>query len=213
MKSRRRSKGRWLFAGGLAITAVLVKLVLLTRPDADAPAPPAAMSRLEREAAVRFAGSTPYVTMPDGRRLEPTNAAHVLQMKVKAYQRLLANELEERDPTFSLKAEAELERRRPLQAAIEWDDVTGNREMNFDIEDSSTCALDGKTELTLAVEDVARHPCLAQGGNFWDAGTQLKVHLTPVTRDDRRWGELLYAAKKAMATAAHLAAAEDAKGS
>lgn len=208
-----KPRARWLMAGALGLAAALGALVLLTRPEVEAAAPAPAMSRLEKEASERFAGATLSVTMPDGRKIAPTNAAHILQMKVKAYQRLLANELEQRDPTFSLQAEAELERRQPMQAAIEWMDVTGNREMTFDIEDSSSCALDGKTELVVKVEDVTLYPCLTQGGNFWEAGTQLTVHLTPVTRENRLWGELLHATKRALATEAHLASREDAKGS
>jgi hypothetical protein len=199
-----------LIAGAVSITAAVAVLALLTRSDEPPPRP---LSRLEREASARFAGSRPYVSLPDGKRLDPTSPAHVLQMKVNAYQRILADEEEQRDPTFHLKAEAELERRRPLTAAIEWNDVTGNREMDFTIEDSSTCALDSRTELTVAVEDVTRYPCLAQGGTFWEPGTQLTVHLTPVTRDDHLWGELLHSTKKALATAAHLASGEASQGS
>jgi hypothetical protein len=206
----KRSAGRWLAAGGLAVVAAVAGLALLTRSDEPAPRP---LSRLEREASARFAGAPLYVSLPNGKRLEPTNEAHRLQMKVNAYQHILANEAEKRDPTFHLKAEAELERRRPLQAAIEWNDVTGNREMDFMIEDSSACGLDGKIELSFAADAVTHYPCLAQGGQFWDKGTQLSVHLTPVTREDRLWGELLFSTKKAMATADHLASAEPNQGS
>jgi hypothetical protein len=199
-----------LIAGAAAVTAAVAGLALLTRSNEPEQRP---LSRLEREASARFAGSRPFVSLPSGRRFEPTNEAHVLQMKVNAYQHILADAAEQRDPTFHLKAEAELERRYPLQAAIEWNDVTGNREMDFMIEDSSTCGLDGKTELTFAAEDVTRYPCLAQGGQFWDRDTRLSVHLTPVTREDRLWAELLSSTKRAMATAAHLASGEPSQGS
>lgn len=210
-RSARSRSGRWLFAGAVAIGAAVAALALLTRSDAPPPQRP--LSRLEAEAEARFAGSRPYVSLPDGKRLDPISPGHVLQMKVSAYQRILTDEAEQRDPTFHLKAEVELERRTPLQAAIEWNDVTGNREMDFTIEDSSTCGLDRKTELTVAVEDVTRYPCLAQGGQFWEPGTRLTVHLTPVTRDDRLWAELLYSTKKALATAAHLASGKADQGS
>jgi len=212
-KSRKWRSGRWLIAGAVAITAAFAALALLTRPDEPALQPQRALSRIEQEASARFAGSRPYVSLPDGRRLDPISQGHVLQMKVNAYQRLLADEAEQRDPTFHLKAEAELERRRPIEAGIEWNDVTGNREMDFTIEDSSTCGLDGRTELSVAVEDVTRYPCLAQGGQFWEPGTRLTVHLTPVARDDRLWTELLSSTKKALATAAHLASGEASQGS
>jgi hypothetical protein len=210
MKSHERRAPRWMIAGLLLLVAgALATLAVVLR----LPGKPAAreLSRIEREASARFAGSRPYVTLPDGRRLSPATAAHALQMKVKAFQAILARESEQRDPTFHLKAEAELDRRRPMLAAIEWTDITGNREMSFTIEDSSSCGLDGKTELTLAAEDVAPHPCLTQGGMFWEGGTQLTVHLTPVARTAPLWAELVYATKRAMATRAHLASSETPK--
>jgi hypothetical protein len=206
---RKRHATRWVLGGVLAITAAAVGLVWLTQSNE----PPHLLSRLEREASARFAGAKPYVSLPNGKRVEPTSEAHVLQMKVNAYQRLLADEAGKADPTFHLKAEAELERRRPLQAVIEWNDVSGNREMDFMIDNSAACNLDGKLELSFAADDVKRYPCLAQGGQFWDAGTQLSVHLTLVTREDRLWAELLASIKKEIATAAHLASAEPSQGS
>ena len=208
MKSQKRSL-RWLIASTGALAVALVALVLLVQPDAAPAERP--RSLIEREAMARFAGAESYVTY-GGKKLPPLNAAHALQMKVNAYQRVLAREREHADPTFHLKAEAELERRHPLQAAIEWTDVTGNREMDFYVEDSTTCGLNAQTELTLHVEDIGRYPCLTQGGNFWEPRTELKVHLAPVTHEDRLWGELLDSTKKAMATAAHLAEAEPSKG-
>jgi hypothetical protein len=210
MKSRKRSWGRWLIASAGVLTAALAALALLVQRDKPAPERP--LSRLEQEAVARFSGSEPYVTF-QGRKIAPTNAAHRLQMKVHAYQHMLAAQAEQSDPTFPLKAEAELERRHPLQAAVEWIDVTGNRELNFNIEDSSSCGFDGNTELTLAAEDVARYPCLTQSGTFWEPRTELKVHLTPITRGDRLWAEMLDSTKKALATAAHLANADAPKGS
>lgn len=202
--TRRRGAARWwLISGLVAIAGAVAALAMLTRPEV-APDKPA-LSRLEHEALARFSGAEPYVRLPDGRKLAPSNAAHALRMKVNAYQQILADQAEQRDPTFHLKAEAELVRRQPLQAAIEWNDVVGNREMDFYIEDSSTCGLDGQIELTVTPVDLDKHPCLAQGGDFWEPGTQLKVHLTPITPDDRLWAELLFSTKKALATAAHLA--------
>lgn len=200
---RRRVARWWLVAGLVAIAGAAALLVVLTRPEPAAVEP--ALSRLEQEALTRFKGAEPYIRLPDGRKLPPSDAAHALRMKVNAYQQLLASEAEQRDPTFHLKAEAELTRRQPLQAAIEWNDVVGNREMDFYIEDSSTCGLDGQTELTVTPVELDKHPCLAQGGNFWEPGTQLKVHLTPITPADRLWAELLFSTKRALATAAHLA--------
>ena len=216
MESTKRGNRRWLTAAAVLVGAAVAMLVVGVRMASEPPVAKAAertLSRIEQEAVARFAGSTPYVSLPDGRRLPPSNEAHALQMKVNAYQGILAKESEERDPTFHLKAEAELARRQPMRATIEWLDVTGNREMNFHIEDSSTCALDGKTEITVAVEDIQRHPCLTQGGNFWDAGVQLTVHLTPISNEDPLWRELLYTTKKAMATEAHLAQLAAAQGS
>lgn len=208
MKPRKRGL-RWLIASAGVLAVALVALALLVQRDKPPTERP--LSRLEQEAMARFAGAQSYVTY-GGKKLPPLNAAHALQMKVNAYQRLLARELEQADPTFHLKAEAELERRHPLQAAIEWTDVTGNREMDFYVEDSTKCGLNAQNELTLNVEDIGRYPCLTQGGNFWEPRTELKVHLTPVTREDRLWSELLDSTKKAMATAAHLAEAEPSKG-
>lgn len=199
-----------MIASAVLVTTALAALAVLVRPEAK----PAEhkLSRLEQEASARFAGSEPYVTLPDGRRVPPANAAHALQMKVNAFQGILAKESEQADPTFHLKAEAELARRRPMRAAIEWTDVTGTREMDFNIEDSSTCALEGRTELTVVVEEVGHYPCLTQGGSFWEAGTKLNVHLTPVSEDDPLWAELLYSTKKAMATEAHMGDLETPKG-
>jgi hypothetical protein len=203
-KSRNRRRARWLIAGAALTTGAIATLAVLAQPDAT-PAP--RMSRLEQEAAARFAGAEPYVRLPDGRKFAATNPAHRLQIKVSAYQGMLAKQSEQRDPTFALRAEAELVRRTPMRAVIEWNDVTGNRQMTFTIEDSSTCALDGKTELVIAVEDIARYPCLTQGGTFWDPGTSLTVNLTPVEKPDPLWAELLHATKKAMATEEHFASA------
>jgi hypothetical protein len=198
-----------LIASAGILTAALAALALLVQRD---PAPPERpLSQLEQEAQARFAGAESYVTY-GGKKLPPANAAHALQIKVSAYQRLLAREREQADPTFHLKAEAELERRHPLQAAVEWTDVTGNREMDFYVEDSTKCGLESQTELTVNVEAIGRYPCLTQGGNFWEPRTELKVHLTPITREDRLWSELLDSTKKAMATAAHLAEAGPSKG-
>lgn len=213
MKSSRRGPGRWMLAmlaSTVLVITALAALAVLVRPEAK----PAEhrLSRLEQEASARFTGSEPYVTLPDGRRVPPANPAHALQMKVNAFQGILAKEAEQRDPTFHLKAEAELERRRPMRVAIEWTDVTGNRAMDFNLEDSSTCALGGRTELTVMVEDVGHYPCLARGGVFWEAGTKLAVHLTPVSKDDPLWAELLYSTKKAMATEAHMDDLETPKG-
>jgi len=211
--SRKRRTLRWLAAGALLVGAALGTLVVMTRQDAGpVPAAPT-LSRLEQEAEARFAGSKPYITLPNGKRVPPVNAAHELQMKVNAYKGLLARESEDHDPTFPLKAEAELARRQPMRAAIEWNDVTGNREMDFNIEDSSTCALGSQTELTVAMEDIAHYPCLTQGGNFWEAGTKLSVHLTPITKEDPLWPGLLATTKRAMAAEAHLAKLDAAKGS
>ena len=207
-KSRTRGV-RWLVAGAALITAAIVTLVVLVQPE---PAP-TSLSRLEQEASARYAGAEPYVRLPDGRKLPATNPAHRLQIKVNAYQGLLARESEQRDPTFPLRAEAELSRRAPARAAIEWNDVTGNREMNFNVEDSSACGLEGKTELVIAVEDIPRYPCLAQGGTLWDPGTTLTVRLTPVEKQDPLWAELLSATKKAMATDEHFAGTGATEGS
>jgi len=209
--SRKPGTLRWLIGGTLLVGAALGTLAVMTRSDAPPAAPK--LSRLEQEAEARFAGSEPYITMPNGRRAPPSNPAHALQMKVNAYKGILAKESEDRDPTFHLKAEAELVRRRPMRAAIEWTDVTGNREMDFNIEDSSACGFGDNTELTVAIEDIAHHPCLAQGGNFWEAGVKLSVHLTPISKDDPLWAELLYTTKKAMAAESHLANLDAAKGS
>lgn len=210
MKSRKRSVGRWLMVIGGLLTVALVVLELLVQRDE--PPPERARSRLEQEALARFAGVDPYVTY-GGKKIPPSNAAHALQMKVRAYQRILASELEREDPTFALKAEAELDRHHPLQAAIEWSDVTGNREMDFNVEDSSSCGLGDTTELEITAEDIARYPCLTQSGTFWEPRTELKIHLTPISRGDHLWAELLESTKKAIATEVHLAKVEASQGS
>jgi hypothetical protein len=204
-----------LVLAALLLAAGLAALTLLV----DGPAPAAARhvptgrERLEAEAEQRFAGVQPHVTLPDGKQLPPVNAAHAKQMKVNAFQSILAKEAEERDPTFHLKAESELARRHPLLAAITWEDVSGNREMDFTVEDSSACALAGQTELTLTAKDVGKYPCLAQGGSYWEPDTKLAVHLTPVGADQPLYQELLFATKKAMATEAHLGALDASQGS
>jgi hypothetical protein len=214
----KKTSSRWLVAGGVLLGGVLGGLtfvvtdaapakVAAAKPD-DAPA----LTRLQKEAAARFAGVQPHITLPDGKQLPPVNPAHALQMKVNAFQSILAKEAEERDPTFHLKAEAELTRRAPMLAAITWDDLSGNREMDFTIEDSSACHLDGKVELGLDAKDVGQHPCLAQGGSYWEPDTKLKVVLTPIGADQPLWQELLSSTKKAMATEAHLAGLEASPG-
>jgi hypothetical protein len=216
MNAKKNVKTKWLVVGGVALGAVLGGLTFVVTDAAPAPAKVAAaapgealaLTRLQKEAAARFAGSTPYVTLPDGKKVPPVNPAHALQMKVNAFQSILAKEAEERDPTFHLKAEAELKRRAPMLAAITWDDLSGNREMDFTIEDSSACHLDGKTELAIDAKDVGQHPCLAQGGSYWEPDTRLKVSLTPVGTDQPLWQELLSGTKKAMATESHLAGLE-----
>jgi hypothetical protein len=214
MKKPKTSKTRWLVAGGVVLGAALGGLTFVvtdTAPVAKA-APVAKGSRLDAEAEARFAGVQPYVTLPDGKKLPPVNAAHAHQMKVNAFQSILAKEAEERDPTFHLKAEAELQRRKPMLAAITWDDLSGNREMDFTIEDSSACKLDGQTELSFEAKDVGQHPCLAQGGSYWEPDTKLKVSLTPIGADAPQWQELLSGTKKALATEAHLGQLDAAAG-
>jgi hypothetical protein len=213
----KKTKTKWLVLGGVLLGATLGGLTFMVS-DAPGAAPVAkrdeapALTRLQQEASARFAGVQPHITLPDGKQLPPVNPAHALQMKVNAFQSILAKEAEERDPTFHLKAEAELERRAPMLAAITWDDLSGNREMDFTIEDSSACRLDGKTELSLDAKDVGQHPCLAQGGSYWEPDTKLKVSLTPIGADQPLWQELLSGTKKAMATEAHLAGLETIPG-
>lgn len=212
---KQASKTKWLVVGGVLLGAALGGLTFVvtdSAPEAKAAAPVAKGSRLDAEAEARFAGVQPYVTMPDGKKVPPVNAAHAHQMKVNAFQAILAKEAEERDPTFHLKAEAELQRRKPMLAAITWDDLSGNREMDFTIEDSSACKLDGQTELAFDAKDVGQHPCLAQGGSYWEPDTKLKVSLTPIGADMPQWQELLSGTKKALATEAHLAELTPAAG-
>lgn len=201
-------------AGAVFIALALGGRALLLGPGkpSGGDASPRQLSRIEREASARFAGSRPYVTLPDGQRVPPSNEAHALRMMVNAYEALLAKQAEQSDAAFGRKAEAELERRRPLRVVIEWADLSGNREMNFTLEDSAGCRLEGKTKLDLKAQEITRHPCLAQGGDFWEEGTDLKIHLTPISRSDSLWAELLHATKKAMATEAHLAEADGRHG-
>lgn len=212
---RQGGRARFVIAAGAVLIALALggrALLLDPGEPSSKDASPRPLSRIEREASARFAGSRPYVTLPDGQRVPPSNEAHALRMKVNAYQALLAKQAEQSDAAFGRKAEAELERRRPLRVVIEWADLSGNREMNFTLEDSTGCGLEGKTKLDLKAQEVTRHPCLAQGGDFWEEGTDLKIDLIPIARSDSLWAELLYATKKATATEAHLAEADGSHG-
>lgn len=178
-----------------------------TRPPSAAPEP-RQRSQIEREAIARFAGSAPRVKLPDGTTLAPSNDEHALAIKVNAYKSILAREAERRDPTFKLKAEAELERRKPRHATLTWQDESGSREAVFVVEDSSSCGLpDGEAELQLPAAELAHHPCLSTGGSL---GTELdvSVRLEPVNADETLWRELLRDTMRGMAAEAHLASSE-----
>jgi hypothetical protein len=198
----------WLLstvALGGALGVGLVKLRALKTP-----APPAAklarpLTSLEQAAQARFANVEPHVRMPNGELLAPLNEEHALQMKVSAYKSVLVREEEERDPTFRLKAEAELARRKPVRAAIEWEDLAGNQQLVFTLDDTAGCGLDGKSEIALAATEVGRYPCLDHGGNPWDEEATLKIHLDPIAKGESLWNELLRETMKSMAADLYVA--------
>jgi hypothetical protein len=177
-----------------------------TQPTASAAEPaPRPLSQLEREATARFAGSQPRIKLPDGTQVPPRNEEHALAIKVRSYKNLLVQAAEARDPTFKLKAEAELERRQPRHATITWEDVSGNQEMLFVVEDSSECGLpDGATDLQLSATELSQHPCLAVNGSL-GGDVSASVHLEPVGSDEALWQELLRDTLRSMAAEAHLA--------
>jgi hypothetical protein len=163
------------------------------------------LSRIEQDAATRFAGVEPRVKLPDGRLVAPSNAEHALAIEVNLFKGMLVREEEKRDPTFKLRAEAELERRRPLRASISWEDLSGNRDLTFTVSDSADCGLSGELEERVVSEaEVARHPCLDRE-NLWEPGTTLTLHLEPIARAEPLWQELLRDTMKQMAAEAYLA--------
>jgi len=165
------------------------------------------LSRIEQAAASRFAGVEPQVRLPDGRTLAPSNEEHALAIEVNLFKGLLVRDEEKRDPTFRLRAEAELARRKPVRASISWEDLSGNRDLTFTVADSEECGLSGGAEQrVLDLDEVARHPCLDRD-NLWESGTTLTLELEPVGQAEPLWQELLRDTMKQMAADAYLAQA------
>jgi hypothetical protein len=200
----------WLLstvALGGALGGAMVWIRSHHQPVPVAAAPKRPLTSLEQAAQLRFANVEPHVRMPNGQLLAPLDAEHALQMKVSAYKSVLVREEEDRDPTFRLRAEAELARRKPMRAAIEWEDPSGNQQLVYTIEDTASCGLDGNGELSLAAADVGRYPCLDQGGNRWDGAATLKIHLDPIAKGESQWNELLRETMKSMAADLYVAQA------
>jgi hypothetical protein len=215
-RSRPRTRARTVLTLAVAAATGAVALALRAPEPPAAPAIPAAsepapvlpqrlLSRIESAAAARFAGAEPQVRLPDGRKVAPSNDEHALAIEVNMFKRLLVREAEERDPTFRLRAEAELARRRPLHASISWEDASGNRDLTFTVADAVECGLSGEAEeLVLGLDEIAQHPCLDRD-NLWEPGTALRVHLEPVGQVEPLWQELLRDTMKQMAAETYLA--------
>jgi hypothetical protein len=88
---------------------------------------------------------------------------------------------------------------------VSWDELSGNREMTFVVEDSSTCALANQREMRLRPNEIRRYPCLGRGTNLWEEAEVLGVQLEPIERSDPLWGELLREVMKSMAAEARAA--------
>jgi len=209
-----RARARLLVV--LSIALVVAALGAGLRHAFTAPAVPAdpavasalpdrPLSPIEQKAVARFAGLAPAVRLPDGRRVPPSNAEHALAIEVNLFKGLLARDLEQRDPSFRRRAEAELARRRPLHAGIAWEDPSGNRELSFSVDDSEACGLaPGAEVLVLDEREITAYPCLDRD-NLWDPGTPLSVHLEPVDPAEPLWQELLRDTLKQRAADAYLA--------
>lgn len=194
----------------LALTTAAVSGAVayaLRSTDVATGMPQRPLSRIEQAAATRFAGVEPQVRLPDGRTLPPSNEEHALAIEVNLFKGLLVRDEEKRDPTFRLRAEAELARRRPLRASISWEDLSGTRDLTFTVADSEECGLSGDAEQrVLGLDEIARHPCLDRD-NLWEPGTTLTVELEPVAQAEPLWQELLRDTMKQMAADAYVAQA------
>lgn len=194
---------------GAAVTLVLRSSGAPAQPAVDAPA----RSALEQAAAKRFAGSQPRLRLPDGKTLAPFDEEESLRFKVNLYKGVLVREEEQRDPTFRLRAEAELARRRPLNATIEWEDLSGNRTFTILVADSSSCGLGDQAEMQLDGARIAQHGCLDREG-MWESDSALSVRLQPIAPTEPAWRDLLNGTLKEMAAEAFeaRAAAGEASG-
>lgn len=217
----RQQKLKWsagtkmLAVASLFGLAALTGVTLAIRPPslpagalATTEAPQAPQTDIEREAERRFANMKPRVRLPNGTTLAPSNEAHEHQIKVNLYKGILAKEAEVRDPTFRRRAEDALAARQPMRGSVSWDELSGNREMTFVVEDSSGCGLANQREMRLRPDEVRRYPCLDRGANLWDEAQELRVQLEPIERNDPVWRELLRDTMKSMAAEARFARAD-----